>query len=203
WRPGLEVIRLGLAKSHVAGAEQDHAVRNLEALEHIFGILHQQLELITRSLRFHELDELDLVELMQSDIAAGVLPGGPSLAPKIRRPGHVLDRERGSGEDFFAVHVRHRDLGGRDQEEILLLDPERIVLELGELTGSGHRRAVQEERWKDLDVVVLAKVQINHEIQQGALEPGASTLQEIETRCGNLDAALEIEEAEPLTQFVM
>ena len=44
-RPGLQVVGLGLAESHIASAEQDYAIWNLEALEHIFGILDEQLEL--------------------------------------------------------------------------------------------------------------------------------------------------------------
>ena len=80
---------------------------------------------------------------MQSDVAAGVLTRCPGLTAKIRGPGYVLDRERGGHEDFLSVHVRHRNFGGRDQEEILLLDPERIILELRQLAGSGHGCPVQ------------------------------------------------------------
>src|SRR5438034_9930628 len=60
-RPGFQVIGLRLAESHVACAEQDYAIRNLEALEHIFGILHEQRELRARTLGLDELNKLHLV----------------------------------------------------------------------------------------------------------------------------------------------
>src|SRR5438445_8660100 len=89
-RPGLEIVGLRLAEAHVAGAEQDDAIRKLQTLEHILGIPDQLLELLTRSLRLDEFHQLDLVELMQPDVAAGVLAGRTRLASKVGRPGHVL-----------------------------------------------------------------------------------------------------------------
>ena len=43
-------------------------------------------------------------------------------------------------EDLVAVQVGDRHLGRRDEEEIVVRDAVRVVLELGQLPGAGHRR---------------------------------------------------------------
>ena len=92
-RPDLEVVGLGLAESHVAGAEEDDPVGQLEALEHVLGVLDQQLQLLARALGLDELDQLHLVELVHPDVAAGVLAGRAGLAAEIGGPGDVLQRQ--------------------------------------------------------------------------------------------------------------
>src|SRR5205807_8851273 len=75
--------------------------------------------------------------------------------------------------------------------------------ELRELSGAGHRGAVDQLRREDLGVPVLANVQVHHEIEKRAFEPGAGALQKDKARPGDLDGALEIDDAQALGDFIM
>jgi hypothetical protein len=64
--------------------------------------------------------ELDLLELVLADHAACVLAIRAGLRPEARRMRGVPARQRVCLEDLLAREVRHRNLGGRDQEQLLL-----------------------------------------------------------------------------------
>ena len=48
---------------------------------------------------------------------------------------------------------------------------------------------------------MLARVQVEHESDQGALQAGAGAAQHVEARAGELDAALEVDDAERLAEL--
>ena len=50
---------------------------------------------------------------------------------------------------------------------------------------------------------MLANVQVHHEIEKRAFEPGAGALQKDKARPGDLDGALEIDDAQALGDFIM
>src|SRR6202521_5647572 len=134
---------------------------------------------------------------MEPDVTTGILAGGARFAPKVRRPGDVLDGEIGCVEHFVAVEICHGHLGGRYQEEIALLDAKGVLLELRKLAGAGHRSSIDQLRRQDLRIRVLANGQVDQKVDQRARERCSSTLQENETRAGDLDRTLEIDDAEP------
>ena len=115
----------------------------------------------------------------------------------------MLDGQIGAVEHLVAVEIGDGHFGRRDEEEVALLDAEGVLLELRKLAGGGHGGAVDQLRREDLDVSVLANVQVHHEVEQRALEPGAGRLQKDKARTCHLHGALEINDAEPLGDFVM
>ncbi len=66
------------------GAVLDHSVVQIQALQYLFGMVREQLELGQRLLRRGEAHELDLVELMLADQATHVAAVRAGFAPKAR-----------------------------------------------------------------------------------------------------------------------
>ena len=80
-------------------------------------------------------------------------------------------------------------------------DLEQILLELGQIAGPAKRFGVHEKRRLDLDVAVLARMQIEHEVDQGACEAGAGPEEDREPRAGHLRGPLEVDDAERRTEL--
>ena len=124
-------------------------------------------------------------------------PYEPGLAAEAGRVGRVADRQLAAVEDLAAVQVGQRHLRRRDQVEIPLpRDLEEILLELRQVAGAAQRFGVDEERRLDFDVAVLPRVQLQHEVDQRAREPGARADQHREPGAGHLRRTLEVEDAE-------
>ena len=94
------------------------------------------------------------------------------------------------------MNVRQRHLGGRNQKEIPVAgDLEEIGFELRQLARRFERRAIDEIRRHDLQVPVLARVQVEHEIGQRSRQPRARAEQHRKPGAGHLRGALEVENA--------
>ena len=75
----------------------------------------------------------------------------------------------------------------------------RSCSNFGKLARAGHRLARDHERRDHLGVAVLARVQIQHELDQRALQRRARSEIKREARAGDLAGALEVEDAQPFT----
>ena len=71
---------LGLIGAHVACAADDNAIGETEGLQQAFSMCGQAFKLIHGIFGQNELDDLDLVELVHTNQAAGVAAGGSGLA---------------------------------------------------------------------------------------------------------------------------
>ena len=80
-------------------------------------------------------------------------------------------------------------------------DLEQILLELRQVARAGQRRGVHQERRLDFGVAVLARVEIEHEVDERAGEPRAGAHQHGEARAGHAGGALEIQDAERGAEF--
>jgi hypothetical protein len=78
-QPDLDVVGLGRTESHVTGAKDNDPVVDPELPEHLFRVPGQGLQLIVGVLGPDELDQLDLVELMETYEPPRVLPMGSRL----------------------------------------------------------------------------------------------------------------------------
>ena len=72
----------------------------------------------------------------------------------------------------------------------------RSSANLGSLAGAVERAGIDEAGGKDFDVAVLAGVEVEHEVGEGALEAGAGAELQDEAGAGDLGGALEVEDAE-------
>src|SRR5215467_237929 len=78
-QPDLDIVGLLRGKAHVAGAEGDHAIMQVEPPQNFLGAGEHALVLVARLFRRGDRDQLDLGELVLADHAAGVFAGGAGL----------------------------------------------------------------------------------------------------------------------------
>ena len=97
---------------------------------------------------------------------------------------------------FVAIDVGDRHFGGGDQPEIGVLALEQILGELGKLAGAVEAGGVHQEGRQHFGIAVLARVDVEHEVDQRAFQLRAQAPVEGEARAGDLGGALEIEDAE-------
>ena len=201
--PELQVVALRGGEAHVAGREHDHAERKAEPRKDFFRFLHERLELLERDGRMHEVHHLDLVELVDAQHAARHLARRPRLAAEARSVGRELDgalggdlREVHAVKDVVAVVVRDRHLGRRNQPEVVDLAVVEVFSKLRELASAGHRVAVHDERRQHLGISLLLAVEVEHVLDERALEFRALAENHGEARARELHAAREVEDAE-------
>src|SRR5207253_4235754 len=75
-KPDFEVIGFRGGKTHVTGREQNGAIVQAEFLENGFGVAYEGFVLFIAFFRMGELEQLDLLELMLAEDAAGVFSSG-------------------------------------------------------------------------------------------------------------------------------
>src|SRR5204863_9660061 len=80
-----------------------------------------------RGLGRFEQHHLDIVELVDAQDPAGVLAGSAGLAPEAGRVGDVVNGQDGGLDDLVAVEIGERDLGGRDQVQVVAGDDVHLV----------------------------------------------------------------------------
>jgi hypothetical protein len=165
-------------------------------------------------LRARELHQLDLLELVLANDAAHVLPIGAGLRAEARR---IRGQQYGQFrfvERLVAIEVRHRDFGGGDEPVVVVAifarhetlrvgAAEEVFGKLRELAGSEQRFAVHHEGRQDFGVAVLARVKVEHEADQRALELRAVAPVDGEAGAGNFRRAFQVEDAELRAQFPM
>ena len=149
-----------------------------------------------RLFRGGELDQFHLLELVLADEAAGVLAVGAGLGAEAGRVGGVFDRQGRFLQGFASVDVGHRHFGRGDEPQVPALDPEQVLLELGQLAGAGHGRGVDQEGRQHLGVAVPLGVQIEKEVDQGPRQARAEPLEQGEAGPGDPGGGLEVEDAE-------
>ena len=117
--PDFQIVGFGAAKTHVAGAEHNDAVGQLQQLQDLFGVAGQLLQRLEALVGGDDLHHLHLVELMLANKASGVFAAGSGFGAEARGMGDKLERQLGFVEDAVAHQVGHRHFGGGDQRERL------------------------------------------------------------------------------------
>ncbi|MNN05903.1 hypothetical protein D3C81_1186780 [compost metagenome] len=112
--------------------------------------------------------------------------------------GDELQRQLLGVEDLPGDDVGQRHLGGRDQVQIgivLATDLEQVFLEFRQLAGALQRRSLDQIRRVGLFIAVLAGVQVDHELRQGAVQTGNRPAHQGETGAGQARGGLEVQPA--------
>src|ERR1700722_10962203 len=110
-QPDLDVVGLLRRKAHVAGAQRDDAIVQIEPAQHLLGAGEHALVLVPALLRRRDRHELDLGELVLADHPARILAGGAGLGAEARRERRHPHRQLGLVDDRLAHQVGERDLG--------------------------------------------------------------------------------------------
>ena len=132
--------------------------------------------------------QLDLVELVHAQQATRILARCTGLAAETRRVCDIALRQRGAVEDLVAMQIGDGHFRRRHEKEIVADDAIDVVFEFGQLPGAGHDFAPYQKWRLDFDVTVLARVEVEHEVDQPAGEPGTGTHQEGKPRASELRA---------------
>src|SRR4029079_852350 len=98
--------------------------------------------------------------------------------------------------DLVAIKVGDRYLGGRDEPEVLDRVAIKVVAELRQVARPDQALAADHVRRVDLDVAVLARVEVEHQRDERPLQPRTPARQHVEARAGDLHAALEVDDVQ-------
>ena len=149
-----------------------------------------------RILGSRQAHELDLVELVYTQQPPRVLAMRARFAAEAGRVADVRLWQLRPVEHLVAVQARDGHLGGRNEEEIVVLHDVHVILELGKLPRRRRGRAVHEERHPHLVVAVLPYVQVDHHRDQRPREARPGAAEHDESRAADLGASREVQDAE-------
>src|SRR5436190_3961735 len=137
-KPDFEVVGFRGGKTHFTGAEQNGAIVQAEFLENRFGVAYEGFVLFIAFFRMGELEELDLLELMLAEDAAGVFSSGAGFGAEAGSPGGDVDGEFFFGNGFVTIEIVKFYFRSRGKPEIGVLYFEEIGGELRQLARAGE-----------------------------------------------------------------
>src|SRR5712691_1553684 len=193
-QPNFDVVCFGRSKAHVSSAEQHGAIVQPQFLKYGFRISCKRLVLFVAFLGMSELEKLDFLKLMLAEDAAGVLSGGASFGAEAGGPGGDKNGEFFFGNGFVAVQIVELDFGSGREPEVGVLDFEKVGGEFRELASAGEGGGVHQEGRQDFRVAVLAGVDIEEEIREGALKAGSPAFVNGKARTRDFRCSLQIQD---------
>ena len=196
-QPHLQVVGAGCREAHIAGAELDFAVGQFQGFEHRFRVGGDLLMGLPRVVGVAEPIELHLVELVQANQAAGVAAVGPRFPAEAGAVGHVAERQLVGGDHLIAMQGGDGNFSGGGEPEVVVGAAEAFFGEFGQLARAGQAGGVHQDGRQNLPVA-LAGVQIEHEVDQAALEPGPLAHQGHKAALGDPHRALRFKQAQAL-----
>ena len=138
---------------------------------------------------------------MLANHAARVLAVRPRLGAKARRVRRQAHRQLRSFDDGVAHEIRQRDLGRRNEAELVLaFEREQVRGELWQLAGTEQRRIVDEVGNVSFGVAMLARVQIQHQLRDCAMQACDRALQHDEASTRKFRCGVKIDEPELLAE---
>src|SRR5258708_36667701 len=144
----------------------------------------------------HDLPQLYVFERVVANHAASVLAGRAGLGAEARRMAYEFQGQGFERDDLVAHEVGHRVLRRGYQIEVAVPDLEQIALELGEARHPVCAVAGNQVRNIDLDIAMLAGIEVGHELRDRAVQPGDLTSHDYETAAGELRARCEVQPME-------
>ena len=130
---------------------------------------------------------------MHAQDAAGVLAGRSRFAAEAGRVGGITDRQLVGLEDLVTVQVRDRHLRRGNEIQLVTSDDIHKIFFVRDLARAASRGRVDHGRRPYLRHAVLIGVDVEHEIDEGALQPRARPGIDRKARAGDLCAALQVE----------
>jgi hypothetical protein len=97
---------------------------------------------------------------------------------------HELHRQIVGFEDAIGGEIGERHLGRREQVIVLVLDMEEFVTELRQLARARQGRRVHQHRCIGLEITVLTRMQVEHELRERAVQARELTLENDEAAPG-------------------
>ena len=117
-------------------------------------------------------------------------PAAPASERKHAVQAQTLMRQLVGVERFVAVQAGQFHFGRGREPQIGAFEMKHVRREFRQLADAGERRGVDDKRRQNFRVAVLARVHVEKEIRDGALEPRAQALVNGEPRSGNFHRRL-------------
>lgn len=171
--PYFDVVGFAGRESDVAGAKLDDLVVKAKLLESCFGMAGELFEQGEGLLGVDDLNELDFIKLVHADDTPVVTTGAAGFTAEAGGLGGELDGEIGLGEEGVAVKISDGNLGSGDEELLVVSNAIHVVFKLWKLAGAFHALSINEVGNIDFLVSVLVGLEIEEELNQGALEFGS------------------------------
>ena len=92
------------------------------------------------------------------------------------------------------MKIRHRHFRRRREEKLAVSEPVHVLLKFRQLRRADHAFAPHQKRRAHFEITVLARVQIEHELDERPLQPRARAGKANEPAPAQLRRALQIEE---------
>ena len=175
-------------------------MRQFEGAQQVGGAGDHLVEDLVAVVCLGDGDQFDLSKLVLADDAAGIAPGGTRLFAEAGGVARHLDRQLFFGDDLVVEKVRQRHFRRWDKEKILILGLVEVVLEFRQLSRPLQRAAVDEFGDAHLRKAAFA-VEVEHEVDERALQARPHVVHDGEAAVGDLDAALEVDPAVLFGQF--
>src|SRR5882724_11402875 len=103
---------------------------------------------------------------MDAENSSCLTASGAGLTPKTRRVSHKFFWKIDNRQNFLAVQVRQWHFGGRHEEKFAVFQAVHVGFELRQLSRADHA-ITPDQKWRaHFGVAVLARVQVDHEIDQ-------------------------------------
>src|SRR5262245_31563621 len=210
WRPDFNIVRACAGETQVTGAKENHAVMQSEFLEHPLRMReHLVLRRVTL-LRARHLNQFYFVELVHTNKAPCADARGAGLAAEARGVGTVPNWQLVLAQNFFTVNVGDGGFRGRNEIKrtqfagvIAFSHTVILIAKFWELADSFEALRPHYKRRRYLGVAMLANVQIEEKLNQGALEACAPPGVQHETAARKLCGALKVHQAKLLAQVYM
>ena len=131
---------------------------------------------------------------MHPNDAARFAPGRSGLATKTRRVSDKFLRKIDNREDFFPIKICHWHFGGWREKQLAILQSVHVLFKFWKLRRPNHAIA-PDQKWRtDFKVTMLARVQIEHEIDQRPLQLRARTGETNKPAAAQFRSAFQIEQ---------
>src|SRR5215204_3736410 len=168
--PYLDVVRPRACEARVSSRQLDNTIWKLQPLKNSLRVRGNALVLRRGVLRANDPHQLYLIELMDPNEAAGVLTTRKCLAPETRCIRDIAQRQHLGIQDLVTVNVGDRNLSRWDKKQVIRDADVYLLGKLRQLTSARQSGTVHQVRRRDLQVAVLASVQIQHEARQGTTD---------------------------------
>ena len=199
--PYLEVIGGCRAEAQVTGAQTYNVIRQAQQLQNLFCVSSQLIQLSPGFLRFGELNQLDLVELMHTNQTTGITACSTSLCTEASAVCGIFQRQLVAGQDIVTMIVGYRYFSSRNQVHVAVFQLVHILSKFRQLAGALHACAINDERREEFSVAMLSGVYVQEEVDNSALQTRAHATIEYIACAAYLYAAFKVQNAQTFTDI--
>ena len=129
---------------------------------------------------------------MLTDKSPGVPAVGSGFGPETGGIGRKFNGQFFLVKDFITVNIGQGNFRCGNHEVITIFKFEQILFKLGQLTGAGEAFSADNKGGQHLGVAMFIDVDVQHEVDQSAFQPGTGTQIQGKSGTGDLGGPCKI-----------